>query len=89
MRTYVLVKVRMGAMSTVAASAGLLDGVTHVVEMLGPFDVLLEIRPHDVAGQDAILERIRRIPGVDRAVPCPLATHVIRLEPEPVLTPSP
>lgn len=81
MRTYALVTVRMGEMPRVAAAARMVDGVTQVVEMIGQYDLMMQIDADDLAEQDLILDQIANFEGVDRALLCPVARSTFPNQP--------
>lgn len=81
MRTYALVTVRMGEMARVAAAARMLDGVTQVVEMIGQYDLLLQMDAGNLADQDEILDQVAGTQGVDRVLLCPVGRTTHNQEP--------
>lgn len=75
--SYVLVEVEPGAMDGVRRELALLTGVSETTCVVGGFDLIVRAEAEDDGGIGTSLrERIARLRGVTRALPC-----VVRGEP--------
>jgi DNA-binding Lrp family transcriptional regulator len=76
MDSYILVHTELGRAAAVAAAIAGLDGVSFAEAVTGPYDVVARAT---TATEEELLHglerRIREIPGVIRALACPMAEH--------------
>ena len=65
-KAYVLVVANPGATKAVFAALRQVQGVTECHEVMGPYDIVVEIEAENLSDVPPILsERIRTIPGVE------------------------
>jgi DNA-binding Lrp family transcriptional regulator len=57
----------------VAGRLGAVDGVSEVHDVSGPYDALVLAASEESTGFDRIVQEIRALPGVIRAIPAPIA----------------
>ena len=69
---YVLVQAEIRTLP-IAARLGSVDGVTEVHDVSGPYDALAVARSEGEPGLDRIVEEIRALPGVLRALAAPIS----------------
>jgi DNA-binding Lrp family transcriptional regulator len=70
---YVLVQAEPRTLP-IAARLGAVDGVTEVHDVSGPYDALAVAASDEGSGLDRIVDEIRALPGVLRALAAPIAT---------------
>ncbi|MGH7622567.1 MAG: Lrp/AsnC family transcriptional regulator [Gemmatimonadaceae bacterium] len=65
-KAYVLVVTNPGATKSVVAEINKIDGVKELHEVMGPYDIVIEIQVSSLADVPPILsDKIRTIPGIE------------------------
>ncbi len=65
-KAYVLVVTNPGATKSVVAAINKIDGVRELHEVMGPYDVVVELQVSSLADVPPILsDKIRTIPGIE------------------------
>ena len=72
-QAYILVHTEVGKAAEVARAIDAVDGVLRSEDVTGPYDVIVraEAANVDALGQ-LVLARVQAIPGITRAVTCPV-----------------
>ncbi len=64
-KAYALVVAELGAMKRVATALRALDGVTEVQEVMGPYDIVVQLETDDDMGlMPVLLDTVRKVGGI-------------------------
>jgi hypothetical protein len=76
MKAFVLVQTASGS-GPIASDLQVIPGVVSAADLRGPYDAIV-MAGSDRQPLEVILSEIRRLPGVTRALPAPLASSLTR-----------
>lgn len=70
----VLIQTQAGVAGDVVAGAARLPDVTEACALTGPYDALVRVTTIDRDDLSRVTREVGKLPGVVRAVPCPVGT---------------
>jgi DNA-binding Lrp family transcriptional regulator len=74
-RSYVLIETMVGRADDVARETSRIEGVEHVDVVTGCYDVVVEAEMPTRAELEDLVDRVRLIESVTRALPCSSSPH--------------